>query len=361
GSPGPGQGQRPQQKPGQRPQQKPGQRPPSAARRPPSAKPGAGAGGRVPQKGGGGGGRPPAGGRRPGTAVPAGPPRRFSATTMAFTAIVVVVLVVVALVVVKVTSGSGGSGTGNCLNGVCAPVPTKAPPGLVSEVTNVPASVEQAVGVPSSSLVGAPSYVGGQSPLTSGGKPEALFIGAEFCPYCAAERWAMIVAFSRFGTFSNLYETTSSPWDDPSAIPTFTFHYATYTSSYVDFTMVEHESNDKDGLGTRSILEPLTTEQNDLWSTYDSKFGEPEGFPFLDMGNKVIVYSPSYNPEVLSGYTQSAIAAQLTNPKSTITQSIVGTANYLTAGICAITGQQPASVCSASAVTAAAKTIGIPS
>jgi len=279
---------------------------------------------------------------------------------MAFAAIVVVVLVVAVLVVVKVTGGSG-SGSGTCLNGVCAPPVTPAPASLVSELASVPASVEQAVGVPSSSLVVAPTYVPGQQPLTSGGKPEALFIGAEFCPYCAAERWAMIVAFLRFGTFSGLDETTSSPWDDPSAIPTFTFHYATYSSSVVDFTMVEYESNDTHGLGTRHQLERLTTQQNDLWSTYDSKFGEPEGFPFLDIGNKVIVYSPSYNPEVLSGYTQQAIAAQLTNPKSAITQSIVGTANYITAGICSITGQQPGSVCSASAVTAAAKAIGIPS
>ena len=29
-------------------------------------------------------------------------------------------------------------------------------------------------------------------------------MGAEYCPYCAAQRWAMIVALSRFGTFSGL-------------------------------------------------------------------------------------------------------------------------------------------------------------
>ena len=49
----------------------------------------------------------------------------------------------------------------------------------------------------------APTTITG-APLTSGGKPEMLYIGAEYCPYCAAERWAMIVALSRFGTFSGL-------------------------------------------------------------------------------------------------------------------------------------------------------------
>jgi hypothetical protein len=31
-----------------------------------------------------------------------------------------------------------------------------------------------------------------------------LYIGAEYCPYCAAERWPLVMALSKFGTFSNL-------------------------------------------------------------------------------------------------------------------------------------------------------------
>ena len=53
----------------------------------------------------------------------------------------------------------------------------------------------------------------GQPALTSGGKPEILYMGAEYCPYCAAERWAMVVALSRFGTFSNLHLIHSSSAD----------------------------------------------------------------------------------------------------------------------------------------------------
>ncbi len=34
----------------------------------------------------------------------------------------------------------------------------------------------------------------GQPALTSGGKPQIVYMGAEYCPYCAAERWAMVVA-----------------------------------------------------------------------------------------------------------------------------------------------------------------------
>lgn len=28
-------------------------------------------------------------------------------------------------------------------------------------------------------------------PLTAGGKPEVLYVGTEFCPYCAAENWVL--------------------------------------------------------------------------------------------------------------------------------------------------------------------------
>src|SRR6202043_382420 len=50
----------------------------------------------------------------------------------------------------------------------------------------------------------------------SDGKPEILYVGAEYCPYCAAQRWAVVTALSHFGTFSGLGTTTSSASDvDP--------------------------------------------------------------------------------------------------------------------------------------------------
>ena len=76
--------------------------------------------------------------------------------------------------------------------------------------------------------------------LTSGGKPEVLYIGAEYCPYCAAERWAVIVALSRFGTFSGLAPIRSAAKDgggnaEPYPLtPTWTFAKASYTSIVPD-------------------------------------------------------------------------------------------------------------------------------
>src|SRR5712692_8559609 len=46
--------------------------------------------------------------------------------------------------------------------------------------------------------------------LTGNGKPEVVYVGAEYCPFCAAERWALSVALSRFGSFSGLHLIHSS-------------------------------------------------------------------------------------------------------------------------------------------------------
>ena len=73
----------------------------------------------------------------------------------------------------------------------------------------------------------------------------------------------------------------------------------------------------------------------------------------------MFIIGPSYDPTVLAGLTQAQIADALSNPTSPITQAIVGTANYISAGICSVTSQQPSSVCTMSGVTAASKALGL--
>ncbi len=67
--------------------------------------------------------------------------------------------------------------------------------------------------------------------------------------------------------------------------------------------------------------------------------------PFLDFGNKYVSIGASYNPEVLAGLSWSTIAADLSNPNSPVAKAVDGTANYLTAAICSMTGNQPAAAC----------------
>jgi hypothetical protein len=237
-----------------------------------------------------------------------------------------------------------GSSSGGVSNG---PTGT-ALASVVSNTTSVPASVLEAVGA-GSGVTNPPKPISG-SPLTSGGKPEVFYIGAEYCPFCAAERWSMVVALSRFGTFSGLSTVHSSATNgagtaepDPNT-PTWTFVHATYTSKYLTFTPVEEQTNVPDSsTGTYTQLQKPTSAQQALVAKYDA--ASQGAIPFVDFGNKYMLSGASYNPQVLSGKSWSQIASALKTPSSPIAQAVDGTANYITAAICKLTNNQPASAC----------------
>ena len=86
---------------------------------------------------------------------------------------------------------------------------------------------------------------------------------------------------------------------------------------------------------------------------------DPQGsIPFLDIANRYVVVGASFSPQVLQGLSRSQIAAQLSNPSSTVAQAIDGTANDITAAISAVTGNQPSSVGSSAAIAAIAQKLG---
>ena len=219
-----------------------------------------------------------------------------------------------------------------------------APASVVNPVTNVSPQVINTVGTGGvqNPFHAVPPSAGGGA-LVSNGKPVVLYMGAEYCPYCAAERWSTIVALSRFGTFSNLHLTTSSSTDIYPDTPTFTFYGSTYTSTYLEFQSVEETTRDQN-----TTLQTPTAEQNKLLQTYDTQqyVGNlANGIPFINFGNQYVVVSSGYSPQLLGGQTQQDIAGKLSNASDPVTQAIVGNANWLTAAICKLTNNQPGSVC----------------
>jgi len=108
---------------------------------------------------------------------------------------------------------------------------------LLEELANVSTTTLNRVGSGDSAVV-SPTSVNSPTPLTLGGKPEILYMGAEYCPYCAAERWAMIVALDKFGNFTGIEYMQSSPADTYANTSTFTFAKATYTSDYERLRLV---------------------------------------------------------------------------------------------------------------------------
>ncbi|MGH3302142.1 MAG: DUF929 family protein [Streptosporangiaceae bacterium] len=213
------------------------------------------------------------------------------------------------------------------------------PAGVQANLT-VPASTLAAVGIGSSSTQLLKPVTG--PALVSGGKPEMLYIGAEWCPYCAAERWAMAVALSRFGSFTPLQGVHSSATDAYPNTATLTFYRSAYTSKYLVFAPVENQDVN------HNLLVTPTAAQQALWSKY---LPPGNGYPFIDIGNRFVATS-TYNPQVLQGLSWSQIAADLHNPSSPVAKGAVGSANLLTAAICKITGNTPASVCAAAPIAA---------
>jgi Domain of unknown function (DUF929) len=254
--------------------------------------------------------------------------------------VLVVLVIVIAFILIKANQGSTPSSSSSTTR-------TLLPASVSSQVTGVPASTLNTVGKGAvSSSTSSPALKPGTgAALTSAGKPEMLYIGAEYCPYCAAMRWSMAIALSRFGTLTPLHGIHSTSHDVYPNTATLTFYKSGYTSNYLNFTPVENLTVNK------TPLQNPTKAENAIWAKYEPN-PQTRGYPFIDFGNKFVLEAPIYNPGVLAGKSWSQIAAALHDPSSPIAQGVDGAANYLTGAICRMTNNQPASVCTTPAVTA---------
>ncbi|HEX6122880.1 MAG TPA: DUF929 family protein [Ktedonobacterales bacterium] len=219
-------------------------------------------------------------------------------------------------------------------------------PQVLQQVTGVPANVFEKVGTnnlrnPMTALPAGPV-------LKQNGKPEILYVGAEYCPFCAAERWSVIVALSRFGTWQGLNTTTSATNDVYPDTSTFSFVGSTYTSDYVTF--VSKELQDRN----RQTLQSLSKDEEAIFGKYDAPPFVPQnaagGIPFISYGNQYMGLSSGFSPQLLAGMTWEQIASKLKNPDDAATQGIVGNANYITATICKLTDNKPGDVCNSKTI-----------
>jgi hypothetical protein len=158
----------------------------------------------------------------------------------------------------------------------------------------------------------------------------------------------MINALSRFGTFTGLTTTHSSSTDAYPNTPTWTFYGSSYTSKYLAFTSVEETTNYRQGNSTNTstpyvTLQTPTAAEDALGQTYDSS----GSIPFIDLANRYVEVGnlQPYGPQLLAGKTWAQVAAAMSQPASAIGQAAIGNANYLTAAICKITGNVPATAC----------------
>jgi hypothetical protein len=279
-------------------------------------------------------------------------PRRYLALGL----IVVAIILLGALVLVRDNSGPSTTSTVETFS--------PAPSSLVSTLTSVPATVYDVVGVSSpANPVQAPRPTGnGSAPLwlaTVGDGPPlpvVFFYGAEFAPYAAVQRWPLILALSRFGSFNRLGLMQSSASTAFADLSTFTFWNVSYTSKYLILESVERYSSLNPTGGRYLGLQRPDARQAAAIANYGQT---ADTFALTDVANRYVLNGASFAPGVLAGLSQSQIAGDLATPASPLTQAVVTAANEITASICAVDNDKPGSVCDSRAVSAADQELNI--
>lgn len=289
----------------------------------------------------GGSGRPPArGGNRPGGGGRGHQARqaaRRRSRTYALLSVGVVVVVVAVLVIVAVSSNS---------NGGAPRQPATASDQAALE--NIPLSTLTAAASKVTQLNSANGAAGGGGgTLTVGGKPELLFIGAEFCPICAAERWPMTIALMKFGKFTNLKVTHSAVADGNAG--TISYFGSTYTSQYLVFSPHELYTNQPTATYYKA-LETLPKADQTVWTANE---GSNVSFPFIDFGGKEVLETSQFNPSSIYYHSFSSVLGAVGSNDNTIGASVDASAAVFVKYLCGLTNGQPGSVCSAVAKVAA--------
>lgn len=233
--------------------------------------------------------------------------------------IVVAVIVVVAVVAYLLLAASSGSSL------IGKPVSHANLASLQAIANNNTLAQQVGSGV---ALAGSnpsiPKPIKAPAPLIVDGKPEILYIGGEFCPYCAVTRWSLVLALMRFGTFTNLTYMQSSPTDVDADTATFSFSNYSYHSNLISFNGVEIYDRQGNAVNS-SAYTPLD-------ELIVSKYGE--GIPFIDFVNQSVQSGAVVSPQYLAGENWDQIIAAMNNSGNPISQAEIGTANLFTAQIC---------------------------
>jgi thiol-disulfide isomerase/thioredoxin len=169
--------------------------------------------------------------------------------------------------------------------------------------------------------------------LSLGSKPIIVYIGAEYCPYCAAVRWPLVLALLRFGNFSGLEYMLSSSTDYYPNTPTSTFVNSSYTSPYIVFESFEFEDRNY------QPLQSVPANYSAIWQSVAQG-----SIPFVDFGGKLALIGAPFSPALLSGYNWSEIVAQV-EQNTTLGATIEAAANAITRAICSVDGGKPSTVC----------------
>lgn len=206
------------------------------------------------------------------------------------------------------------------------------------------------------------------------GKPTVIYLGSITCIFCGENRWAMALALSRFGSFSQLYKGYSAIQD--SDVPTLYWSPASYNrstvdlgsfynSSYINFIAIEDTAPIRGGFA----LQPVSVMQSEINATGNLAYADAfklivqlnnfQGTPYtiwgtnnaggadaIDFGNSV----PSSGTLPLEYMSHAAVLQQLAKPANQFSYTEYAAADLYIAMTC--TGiNNTAPVCSLPAIT----------
>ena len=180
------------------------------------------------------------------------------------------------------------------------------------------------------------------------GKSLVFFMGAGFCPFCAAERWGIVNALGNFGKWEGLVEEKSAGHDEKYLdIPTVSFAHAKYTSDYVEF--IGKETADRN-------FEPLQELDEKDYEILDA-FNPDQIIPFLLIDGQFIQVGSGYSPQLLEGMDHAKVKAELANPTSPVGKAMRAEIDNITALICKSIGGKAAGACNSENVKSLAAKI----
>ncbi len=266
-----------------------------------------------------------------------------------------VLLAVGAIVAVSVTRHSAVTGSLGSMQ--------PAPSGVVVAISDVPSAAFAAAGsdvTPFGPYAWSISALPKQPAASTGAKPLVDYVGSNWCPFCAATRWPLVVALARFGRFTGLKMTASgrAADEDYPGTSTLSFYDVGYSSRYVSFLGTEQCSsvvaNDSSSAavmdcGGYEPLEDLPGLAARAFYKFDfqpyQSVHDAGGIPFIDFGNRYLENGAFLDPAILKGMSQAQIAQSLGNPTASPGRLILAGANLYSAIICGLTNERPGSVC----------------
>jgi thiol-disulfide isomerase/thioredoxin len=160
------------------------------------------------------------------------------------------------------------------------------------------------------------------------GKVLVFFMGAGFCPFCAAERWPLIYALERFGRWEGLAVDKSAGADEKYLnLSTYNFAKSKYLSEYIEF--IGRETADRNF----EPLQELSSEDYDILDTYNPD----QIIPFLMIDGQFVQVGAGYSPQLLEGLTHDQIKLEIEKTESATGKAIRAEIDNISALVCKAT------------------------